>query len=322
MRWGAGHDGAVARVDASLRGRARTARAQAGLGADRLELNDALLWPHLYGSRNRADPHVDRAVPAAHSRPACPETSASGSLAPPRRQAQGHELPGGVAAHAGGRTDYAAAAEECEARALSGIADIDCWCSNPRRAGAWISTLSRRSGRPQGDSLLWNAYIQRHHYLGHQLIPGAQLRYFVRAAGRQSPCYPSGRAPGRSTARCIHRLDRARGAQAAPHRQQRSLPDPPLDQLSQPRLARPRPDHPAPAHDWHACYSYRPVLIETFVEKPRFTGTCYKAANWLYLGDTQGRGKLDTCIARQPIKASGSIPSRVTSDNSFPTHRT
>src|SRR5271155_3157075 len=33
------------------------------------------------------------------------------------------------------------------------------------------------------DSLLWNAYIERHHYLGHQLLPGAQLRYFVRAAG-------------------------------------------------------------------------------------------------------------------------------------------
>src|SRR6202790_2883028 len=33
------------------------------------------------------------------------------------------------------------------------------------------------------DSLVWNAYIQHHHYLGHQLMPGAQLRYFVRAAG-------------------------------------------------------------------------------------------------------------------------------------------
>ncbi len=31
------------------------------------------------------------------------------------------------------------------------------------------------------DSLLWNAYIQGHHYLGHQPIPGAQLRYLVRA---------------------------------------------------------------------------------------------------------------------------------------------
>ena len=40
-------------------------------------------------------------------------------------------------------------------------------------------------------------------------------------------------------------------------------------------------------------YSVAFLALETFVEKPRFTGTCYKAANWLYLGDTRGRGKLD-----------------------------
>ncbi|TDA68779.1 DUF4338 domain-containing protein, partial [Sulfuricurvum sp. IAE1] len=39
---------------------------------------------------------------------------------------------------------------------------------------------------------------------------------------------------------------------------------------------------------------YEPVLLETFVEKERFAGTCYKAANWYYAGDTKGRGKLDT----------------------------
>jgi len=44
--------------------------------------------------------------------------------------------------------------------------------------------------------------------------------------------------------------------------------------------------------DWQAQYNYRPVLLETFVEKPRFEGTCYKAANWKYLGQTKGRGKL------------------------------
>ena len=46
--------------------------------------------------------------------------------------------------------------------------------------------LARLTIDPVGhkrESLLWNAYIQRHHYLGHQLMPGAQLRYFVRAAG-------------------------------------------------------------------------------------------------------------------------------------------
>jgi hypothetical protein len=58
------------------------------------------------------------------------------------------------------------------------------------------------------------------------------------------------------------------------------------------------------AHDWHMRYAYRPVLLETFVEKPRFAGTCYKAANWQYLRDTQGRGKLDRlhCNA-EPIKS-------------------
>ena len=45
-------------------------------------------------------------------------------------------------------------------------------------------------------------------------------------------------------------------------------------------------------NDWQVQYNYRPVLLETFVEKPRFEGTCYKAANWQYLGQTKGRGKL------------------------------
>lgn len=43
---------------------------------------------------------------------------------------------------------------------------------------------------------------------------------------------------------------------------------------------------------WQTVHGYRPVLLETFVEKDRFQGTCYQAANWRYLGQTQGRGKL------------------------------
>jgi hypothetical protein len=46
--------------------------------------------------------------------------------------------------------------------------------------------------------------------------------------------------------------------------------------------------------DWAIRYGYRPVLLETFVESQRFTGTCYRAANWTHVGQTQGRGKLDT----------------------------
>jgi len=55
--------------------------------------------------------------------------------------------------------------------------------------------------------------------------------------------------------------------------------------------------------DWQRVYGYRPVLLETFVEKDRFTGSSYKAANWQYVGFTQGRGKLDTFNERKlPIK--------------------
>jgi hypothetical protein len=45
--------------------------------------------------------------------------------------------------------------------------------------------------------------------------------------------------------------------------------------------------------DWENRYGYPPCLLETFVERDRFCGTCYRAANWIHVGQTQGRGKLD-----------------------------
>ncbi len=48
--------------------------------------------------------------------------------------------------------------------------------------------------------------------------------------------------------------------------------------------------------------SYAPVLLETFVERQRFRGTCYRAANWLHVGRTQGRGKLDPHRYALPVK--------------------
>ncbi len=46
------------------------------------------------------------------------------------------------------------------------------------------------------------------------------------------------------------------------------------------------------AEDWVQSFGYRPVLIETFVDPTDFAGTCYRAANWQFLGLTQGRGRL------------------------------
>lgn len=55
--------------------------------------------------------------------------------------------------------------------------------------------------------------------------------------------------------------------------------------------------------DWQATYGYAPVLIETFVETARFAGTSYRAANWIRVGQTKGRGKLDRTHEKAlPIK--------------------
>lgn len=45
--------------------------------------------------------------------------------------------------------------------------------------------------------------------------------------------------------------------------------------------------------DWEEAYKAVPVLVESYVEKERYEGTCYKASNWEYLGETQGRGRND-----------------------------
>ncbi len=156
------------------------------------------------------------------------------------------------------------------------------------------------------ESLLWNAYIQHHHYLGHQLMPGAQLRYFVRAAGEVVALLSFGASAWKTQPRddfigwtreqrerSLHLIINNARFLILPWVRCRNLASRVLGLISR-RLA----------DDWHARYAYRPVLLETFVEKPRFAGTCYKAANWLYLGDTRGRGKLDRMHRNaEPVKS-------------------
>jgi hypothetical protein len=45
--------------------------------------------------------------------------------------------------------------------------------------------------------------------------------------------------------------------------------------------------------DWIERYGVKPILLETYVERDRFEGTCYRSANWVYVGETQGRGRMD-----------------------------
>ncbi len=74
--------------------------------------------------------------------------------------------------------------------------------------------------------------------------------------------------------------------QSAPDYQPRPFPDPALGTVKKLGLQDPRTGGSKAPEDWLRQHHYRPVLMETFVHKSRFAGTCYKAANWHYLGET------------------------------------
>lgn len=149
--------------------------------------------------------------------------------------------------------------------------------------------------RGRANSRLWNEYIERYHYLGHTPLPGAQLRYFVSVNAQPVALLGFGAAawktaprdqfigwnPSQRTARLHLILNNARFL-ILPWVRVKGLASKILG-----RIVRQLPT------DWAQCYGYRPVLLETFVQSDRFHGTCYKAANWLHVGQTQGRGKLD-----------------------------
>jgi hypothetical protein len=54
--------------------------------------------------------------------------------------------------------------------------------------------------------------------------------------------------------------------------------------------------------DWQCCFGYRPVLMETLVKTSKFKGTCYKAANWVHVGTTTGRGRMDRNRKRKDME--------------------
>jgi hypothetical protein len=155
------------------------------------------------------------------------------------------------------------------------------------------------------DSRLWNEYMQRYHYLGYKSLPGAQLRYFVTVDGRFVALLGFGAAAWKTAPR-----DQFIGWDSEQRKKNMHLIVNNARFLILPwivskglaskilaRVARLLPGH------WQERYGYRPLLLETFVEQDRFHGTCYKAANWIHVGQTQGRGKLDvTHQADIPVK--------------------
>jgi hypothetical protein len=155
-------------------------------------------------------------------------------------------------------------------------------------------------------SFLWNEYIDRYHYLRYTPLPGAQLRYLVYHEQAVVAALGFGAAAWKAQPRDqfigwnteqrekgLHFIVNNARFLILPWVKAKNLATRILSMVLR-RLC----------DDWNQRYSYRPALVETYVEKPRFLGTCYKAGNWIYVGDTQGRGKLDfTHSTKLPQKA-------------------
>lgn len=149
------------------------------------------------------------------------------------------------------------------------------------------------SGR--GESATWNKLIASQHYLGYVPLCGAQLRYLVTGAPGVIACVSFGPSAWKCQPRDAHigwdaatrerRLHLVVGNARfliLSHARVPHLASKVLGLVSRRLVA-----------DWQAAYGYAPVLAETFVETGRFAGTSYKAANWVHVGQTKGRGKLD-----------------------------
>lgn len=157
-------------------------------------------------------------------------------------------------------------------------------------------------GKPQfrivnspAQSSLWNELIESYHYLGYRPLGGAQMRYLVYArqelvgalgfagAAWKVACRDAfiGWTPGQRSVNLAGVVNNARFLilpwVRSPNLASRILGGT-LKRLPE---------------DWRRRYGYRPVLLETFVLKERFRGTCYRAANWKLIGQTRGRGKWD-----------------------------
>ncbi len=149
-----------------------------------------------------------------------------------------------------------------------------------------------------GLSRLWRELIGRYHYLGDRVPVGATLRYVVRSARQPEPvlaCLGWTSAAWRIAVRdrWIGWTDGQR-RQALPYVVNNSrfliLPWVHVQGLASHVLALCARQLP---RAWEARYGVRPLLLETLVDPARFRGTCYRAANWLPLGETVGRGRMD-----------------------------
>jgi len=159
--------------------------------------------------------------------------------------------------------------------------------------------------RRTADEALFDSLIETHHYLGYTQPVGEHLKYLISADGVPVACMAWSSAP-----RHLGSRDRFIGWSAEARRKNIRfiayntrfliLPWAQVPHLASHvlgRMAR------MLAQDWERIYGHPVYFLETFVDPQRFKGTCYRAANWIVLGRTTGRGKDDQSHKpNRPIK--------------------
>jgi hypothetical protein len=168
-----------------------------------------------------------------------------------------------------------------------------------------LRPLEFRQVRHTWEEPLFNSLLERYHYLGYAQPVGEHLKYLVYALGRPIACIAWSSAP-----RHLGPRDRFIGWSAEARRKNIRflayntryliLPFIEVEHLASHILGR---IAQLLSEDWNRVYGHPLHYLETFVDPARFRGTCYRAANWIVLGLTTGRGKDDqTNKPNRPLK--------------------
>jgi hypothetical protein len=147
--------------------------------------------------------------------------------------------------------------------------------------------------RRTADEPLFNSLMEHYHYLGYEQPVGEHLKYLIWAGGRPIACLAWSSAP-RHLASRDHYIGwsaeaRRRNIRFIAYNTRFLI----LPWVAVPHLASHILGRMAAriSKDWQALYGHPIYFLETFVDPERFRGTCYRAANWVLLGKTTGRGK-------------------------------
>jgi hypothetical protein len=149
--------------------------------------------------------------------------------------------------------------------------------------------------RTEKEKKIWREYVQSYHALGCARQFGAQIRYFIKSGGRDLGCLQFSAAAWSLAAReewiGWTREEKKAGLQLIVNNTRfLVLPWVRVKNMASRALSQAARQIQA---DWLRIYCYEPVMLETFVDTANYKGTCYKASNWIYLGQTQGRGRQD-----------------------------